>query len=153
MLPLVGDLAPPHRRATSLSIVTSGLLLGLLIARLLSGVVTNFTSWRTVYWLALGLQYFIFVLLWFTMPDYPSTNPGGLNYFRILWSILTISFASPVIVQSCLVGFFTSTTFTSYWTTLTFLLASPPYNYSSLVIGLFALIGIGSMSFGPPYSR
>ena len=33
MLPLVGDLAPPHRRATALSIVVSGLLLGILIAR------------------------------------------------------------------------------------------------------------------------
>ena len=44
-------------------------------------------------------------------------------------------------------------TFTSYWTTLTFLLSSPPYNYSNLVIGLFALIGILGMCFGPPYSR
>jgi MFS family permease len=43
MLPLVGDLAPPNKRAASLSIVTSGLLLGMLIARLLSGVLTNFT--------------------------------------------------------------------------------------------------------------
>lgn len=43
MLPLVGDLAPPSKRAASLSIVTSGLLLGMLIARLLSGVLTNFT--------------------------------------------------------------------------------------------------------------
>ncbi|MCJ1312348.1 hypothetical protein MMC25_006022 [Agyrium rufum] len=153
MLPLVGDLAPPHRRATSLSIVVSGMLFGMLIARLLSGTITNFVSWRIVYWLAFGLQYLILIMLWFFMPDYPSTNPGGLNYFKILWSIITITFESPLLVQACLVGFFTSSIFTSYWTTLTFLLASPPYNYSNLVIGLFALIGIGSMCFGPPYSR
>ena len=59
----------------------------------------------------------------------------------------------PVLVQACLVGFFTSSTFTSYWTTLTFLLSSPPYDYSTLVIGLFALIGILAMCFGPLYSR
>lgn len=51
MLPLVGDLAPPHRRASSLSIVVSGLALGMLIARLLSGILANFTSWRNIYWL------------------------------------------------------------------------------------------------------
>lgn len=153
MLPLVGDLAPANRRATALSIVVSGLLLGILIARLLAGVVTEYTSWRTIYWLAFALQSLILILLWFFLPDYPSTNPGGLNYFKMLWSIITMIFKHPVLVQACLVGLCTSSTFTSYWTTLTFLLSSPPYNFSPLYIGLFALIGIFAMCFGPPYSR
>ena len=59
VLPLVGELAPPHRRATALSIVVSALLLGILIARILSGVVTYYTSWRNIYWLACGLQYLV----------------------------------------------------------------------------------------------
>ncbi|KAG9961878.1 MFS general substrate transporter, partial [Aureobasidium melanogenum] len=153
MLPLVGDLAPPSKRAASLSIVTSGLLLGMLIARLLSGVLTNFTSWRNIYWLALGLQYVIFALLWLFMPDYPSTNPDGINYFKILWSILEMLFKEPVLVQACFITFFTAATFTCFWTTLTFLLAGAPYHYDSLTIGLFALIGIASMLIGPFWAK
>ncbi|CZR60841.1 related to dityrosine transporter [Phialocephala subalpina] len=153
MLPLVGDLAPLHRRATALSIVVSGLLLGMLIARLLSGILTQYTSWRSIYWFSLGVQYLILVLLFLFMPDYPSTNPGGLNYFMMLWSIVKMLFKYPLLVQACLVGFCVSSIFTSYWTTLTFLLSSPPYNYNSVTIGLFALIGIGAMCFGPPYSK
>lgn len=153
VLPLVGELAPAHRRATALSIVVSGLLLGILVARVLSGIVTNFTSWRNIYWLSCGLQYSIFGMLWLYMPDYPSTNPEGINYFRVLWSIVTLVFQEPVLVQACLTGGFTSMTFTSFWTTLTFLLSASPYNYSPLTIGLFALIGILGMCFGPPYSR
>ncbi|KAL9094777.1 MAG: hypothetical protein Q9165_003048 [Trypethelium subeluteriae] len=153
MLPLVGDLAPPHRRAAALSIVVAGFMLGILVARVISGTITNYISWRVVYWLSLGLQYFIFVLLWLFMPDYPSTNPDGMNYFRMLFSILQILWKSPVLVQSCIIGFFTSAPFTAYWTTLTFLLASPPYQYSSLVIGLFALIGIAAMLLSPFYAR
>lgn len=153
MLPLVGDLAPPHRRATSLSIVVSGNLLGILLARILSGVVTQYTSWRNIYWLALGLQYLIFALLWLFMPDYPSTNPQGINYFRILWSIVRLSPKHPVLVQASLISLLLSATFTSYWTTLTFLLAGPPYTYTPLVIGLFALIGIGAMTLGPIYAK
>jgi len=153
MLPLVGDLAPPRKRAAALSIVVSGLLLGMLIARLLSGILTNYTSWRTIYWLSLGLQYAILFLLWLFMPDYPSTNPGGLNYFKMLWSIVEMCYKHPVLVQSCIVSFFTAATFTNFWTTLTFLLSSPPYDYSSLVIGLFALIGIASMCAGPLWAR
>jgi predicted MFS family arabinose efflux permease len=153
MLPLVGDLAPPNRRATALSIVVSGFILGILIARVLSGTITNFTSWRNIYWMSCGLQYLIFGLLWMFMPDYPSKNPEGLNYFKMLWSIFPILFRNPVLVQACLVSFFNSATFTSFWTTLTFLLAGEPYHYSPLVIGLFGLIGIGAMFFGPLYAR
>ncbi|KAI9798175.1 MAG: hypothetical protein M1833_004924 [Piccolia ochrophora] len=153
MLPLVGDLAPLERRATALSIVVSGLLLGLLVARVLSGVVTEYTDWRNIYWLSLGLQYLILGLLWLFMPDYPSTNPGGLNYFRMLWSIVQMVFQYPILVQACLVGCFTSTAFTSYWTTLTFLLSEPPYSYGPVIVGLFALIGMATLSIGPVYSR
>lgn len=153
MLPLVGDLAPPHKRATALSIVVCGLTLGILVARVLSGTMTNFVSWRYVYWMSFGLQYAIFFLLWAFMPDYPSTNPGGLNYFKLLWSIIVMIPKQPLLVQAMLISFFTSATFTSFWTTLTFLLAGPPYHYEPLIIGLFALIGIAVMVFAPLYAK
>ncbi|KAF1351629.1 MFS general substrate transporter, partial [Lizonia empirigonia] len=152
MLPLVGDLAPPNRRAAALSIVVSGLMLGVLIARVLSGTISNFVTWRAVYWLALGLQYLIFILLWLFMPDYPATNPG-MNYFRILWDILLMIPRHPVLVQACLAGMLCSAPFTSFWTTLTFLLAGTPYHYSSLTIGLFGLIGIAGMLISPIWAR
>lgn len=152
MLPLVGDLAPPSRRAAALSIVVSGLMLGVLVARVLSGTISNYTTWRAVYWMALALQYTIFVLLWLFMPDYPATN-RGMNYFRILFDIVKMPRKHPVLVQACLTGLFTSAPFTSFWTTLTFLLAGKPFHYSSLTIGLFGLIGIAGMLISPIYAR
>jgi predicted MFS family arabinose efflux permease len=137
MLPLVGDIAPVHKRATSLAIVVSGMLLGMLIARLLSGIVAQYIGWRYIYWIAFALQYLILILLWLFMPDYPATNPGvsiWRKYPWLLWDIVKLAFKYPVIIQSCLIGLFTSTVFTSYWTTLTFLLAGSPYHYSSVII-------------------
>jgi predicted MFS family arabinose efflux permease len=117
MLPLVGDLAPPHRRASALAIVVSGLLLGMLVARLLSGVVAEFVGWRCIYWISFGLQYLILILLWLFMPDYPSTNPDAKlvrGYPMLLWDIVRFTFRYPVLMQACLIGFFTSSTFTRY---------------------------------------
>ena len=153
MLPLVGDLAPLHRRASSISLVVSGLALGMMVARLLSGIVANYTDWRNIYWFGFGAQYLTLALLYVFLPDYPSKNPDGLNYFRMLWSILRILVTEPLLVQACLITFLISAVFTSYWTTLSFLLSSPPYNYSSVAIGLFGLIGILTVSFAPVYSR
>ncbi|KAL4869874.1 hypothetical protein BDV12DRAFT_195882 [Aspergillus spectabilis] len=152
MLPLVGDLAPPARRATALSIVASGLVLGLLFARLLSGIIAESSHWRTVYWLSLGVQYLIFALLYLFMPDYPSTNTD-MSYFKILSSILVLYTKHPVLVQATVMGFLGSSTFTSFWTTLTFLLSGEPYEYSTLTIGLFSIAGLTPMIFTPLYSR
>ncbi|OTA90391.1 hypothetical protein M434DRAFT_78029 [Hypoxylon sp. CO27-5] len=152
MLPLVGDLAPAHRRASSLSVVVSGLALGLLIARVLSGIVANFTSWRNIYWLAFGAQYLTLILLFFFLPDYPTKNKG-LNYFKVLWGMAVMVVTEPLLAQACIIGFFLSAAFTSFWTTLTFLLASPPYEYSSLEIGCFAFIGIVVVALAPVWSR
>ncbi|KAF2761142.1 MFS general substrate transporter [Pseudovirgaria hyperparasitica] len=152
MVPLVGDLAPPHRRAAAISIVVSGLVLGLVLARVIAGTITNWVSWRYVYWMSLGLQYLIFILLWLFMPDYPSSNPQGLNYFKMLLGIPWL-FRYPVLAQASIVSFFAAATYTNYWTTLSFLLAGPPYHYSSLVIGLFGLISIAGMLLVPVYAR
>ncbi|KAJ5895075.1 hypothetical protein N7495_006766 [Penicillium taxi] len=151
MLPLVGDLAPANRRATALSIVSSGLVLGLLFARLLSGIVAQYSTWRTIYWLALALQYTIVFLLWLFMPDYPQTNKG-LSYPRMLVSIVRYLFTEPVLVQAASMNFFLSATFTSFWTTLTFLL-SGRYNYSTITIGLYSLAGLTPMIMGPFFGR
>ncbi|RMZ85342.1 hypothetical protein DV737_g868, partial [Chaetothyriales sp. CBS 132003] len=153
MLPLVAELAPPEKRAFSLSIVVSGNLLGIVLARILSGVVTNYTYWRNIYWIALGLNYGIWLMLWLFMPDYPSANPNGLNYISMLWSILVMCKRHPVLVYAGIVSYCNSAAFMSYWTTLTFLLAGSPYHYNSVYIGLFALIGIAAMLLGPVYAK
>ncbi|KAL2867387.1 MFS transporter [Aspergillus lucknowensis] len=152
MLPLVGDLAPPARRATAISIVSSGLVLGLLFARLLSGIIAERSHWRNIYYLSLGLQYLIFALLWLFMPDYPSTNTD-ISYFKILYSIIGLFFKHPILVQATIMGILCSSAFTSFWTTLTFLLSGDPYHYSTLTIGLFSIAGLTPMTFTPIYSR
>lgn len=149
MLPLVGELAPPRRRGAMIGTVFSGLFTGVLIARILSGVVTQFTGWRTIYFTGLGLQYALFTLLFLFLPDYPSMNPDGVSYGRILWTIITIPTRQPVLVQMSVISFLTSAVFISFWTTLTFLLASPPFSLSPVPIGLFALIGIPPFFLNP----
>lgn len=125
----------------------------MLIARILSGVVTEFVGWRIIYWISLGLQGLVFVLLWLFMPDYPATNSGSISYFRSLYSLPQLIVRHPVLVQSSLMGMFVSAIFTMYWTTLVFLLSASPYNYNSMVIGLFGLIGIAGICLGPLSGR
>ncbi|KAK3897602.1 major facilitator superfamily domain-containing protein [Staphylotrichum tortipilum] len=152
MLPLVGELAPPHRRASSLAVVVSGLSLGILAARTLSGILAAYTHWRNIYWLGFGLQWLVVGSLWVWLPDYPSKNPGG-GYGGMLAGVGGLMVREPLLVQASAVAFLLSAVFTSFWTTLSFLLASPPFGYGSVVIGLFGLIGVVVIFAAPVYSR
>ncbi|KAF8633765.1 hypothetical protein AX15_001271 [Amanita polypyramis BW_CC] len=152
VLPLAAELAPPERRATAISVVLSGLLFGILMARVLSGIIAQFTSWRVVYYMAIGLQYFLLVGCYFIIPDYPSKNKG-LTYCDILLSMAKFAVTEPLLIQSCLVCITSSACFSSFWVTLTFLLAEPPYNYSTVVIGLFGLLGMAGVAMSPVVGR
>ncbi|KAI0505895.1 major facilitator superfamily domain-containing protein [Xylaria bambusicola] len=151
MFPLTVQYAPPRHKATMTSVVMSGVVLGILIARLISGIITQYTSWRTVYWLSFGLQALIFILLFFFLKDYPVARPGT-SYPAILWRIVKLPFLSPVLTQMSLVAFLSMGMFTSFWTTLTFQLAEV-FKLSTLAIGLFALGGISPVFLNPVVSR
>ncbi|KAK0210142.1 MFS superfamily [Desarmillaria ectypa] len=152
LMPLAVDLALPQRRASALSIVLAGLLFGILIARVLSGVIGEFTSWRVVYYLAVGVQYFLVLGTYFVVPDYPAKN-AHLTYWHILQTMAKFAVTEPLLIQACLISIGSSASFTNFWVTLTFLLGGDPYNYSTLVIGLFGLIGMFAVAMGPILGR
>ncbi|KAJ7745539.1 MFS superfamily [Mycena maculata] len=155
MQPLAADLAPPERRATAISVVISGLLLGVLIARVVAGVLGQFASWRTVYYFGIGVQAVALFGCYLVIPDYPAKKNAGsdLTYLRILWTMAKFAVTEPALIQACLINFATSAGFTSFWVTLTFLLGGPLYNYSTLDIGLFGLVGMLGVLLGPLMGR
>ena len=157
-LVLVAELSTPEKRAVNISIVAAGPTFGILLARILSGIVADYTSWRNVYWLSLALQILMLILLWFFMPDYPTTSAKTFKevaryYPKLLWHILRLLTRHPVLVQASLLSFLTFFAVASYWTTITFLLSEAPYHYSTSAIGLFGLIGAVTMALGPLYSQ
>jgi len=140
LLPLAADLARPEKRALAFSVVMSGLLLGLLFARVVAGQIAQHASVSVVYYMSFGLLTLVFNLLYWTVPDYPAKNPH-LTYFAIIKSMLYYAVTEPVLVQSCLIGGLCSAVFATFWLSLTFVLGDL-YGYPSGTIGLFALVGI-----------
>lgn len=130
LVPLAADLAPPGKRGFAYSIVLAGMIAGQLLARVLAGVIAEFTSWRVVYYVAIGAQYFIVSMCYFIIPDYPAKNKD-MTYRHILRTMLKFAFTEPLMVQIEFMAIATSACFANYWVTLTFLLGGPPYHYST----------------------
>lgn len=139
LVPFAATLAAPHERGKAVGTVMSGLLLGILLARTAAGALADVGSWRTVYWVAAILMLCMSAVLWRVLPRYQS--PTAMSYPRLLGSILRMFVEEPLFRARSLIGGLLFAAFSMLWTPLTFLLASPPYEYSNTTIGLFGLAG------------
>ncbi|KAK7057734.1 MFS DHA1 protein [Favolaschia claudopus] len=152
LIPLTADLAPANRRATFIAIVLSGLLTGVLLARVLSGIIAQYTTYRDIYWMGCGGQFALAIVLYLITPDVPVKN-ADLSYFQIMKTMAKFAVTEPALVQGCLIFFCSAALFAGFWVTLTFLLDGSPYHYSTLVIGLFGLLGIAGIAMSPIIGR
>ncbi len=141
LVPFAAHLAEPSERGRVVGIVMSGLLIGILAARTVSGVVGEYLGWRAMYLAAAAVM----VVLGLALKELlPKSQPEGLgvSYLGLLRSIGGLMREEPVLRQSCLFGAMGFGAFSAFWTTLAFHLVGPPFHYSTGAIGLFGLVGI-----------
>lgn len=124
LIPMAASLAKPHQRGKSVGIIMSGLLLGILLARTISGAVAMVGGWRTIYWVAFALLIILIIVLAIKLPRYH--QKANLNYFQLLFSIGRLFFGTPVLAVRALLGALSFANFALLWTAMAFLLASPP---------------------------
>ncbi|EMK2703567.1 MFS transporter [Providencia rettgeri] len=139
LIPLAASIAKPHQRGKAVGIIMSGLLLGILLARTVSGDVAMVGGWRAIYWVAFALLILLMIVLAIKLPRYHQKT--NLNYFQLLGSIGRLFFGTPVLAVRASLGALSFANFGLLWTAMAFLLASPPFNYSEGTIGLFGLVG------------
>src|SRR3984885_4842881 len=63
IVPFAAELAEPNRRGTTIGIVMSGLLCGILLGRVLAGAVGDHYGWRAMFWLGFFLAVAVGLLL------------------------------------------------------------------------------------------
>ncbi|OXU38588.1 MFS transporter [Enterobacter cloacae] len=139
LVPLAATLAAPEKRGKVVGTIMSGLLLGILLARTVAGLLVSLGGWRTVYWVASVLMVVMALALWRGLPKVKQEN--HLNYPQLLASVFSLFTRDKLLRTRALLGCFTFANFSILWTSMAFLLAAPPFNYSEGVIGLFGLAG------------
>ena len=140
MVPLAAQLAEPQSRGKVVGTVMSGLLIGILLARTVSGFVGAALGWREMYWLAATIMAGLAVIMSKKLPySRPASNTA---YLQLMRSLLSIARSQPVLREAAIIGAACFGAFSAFWSTLVFLLAQQPYHYGSEVAGLFGLVGV-----------
>jgi len=146
ILPLAAQLADPEKRGKTIGTVMSGLVLGILLSRTVSGLIGAAYGWRTVYWIAAVV---CSLLLFIMAIRFPKSKPSFKGtYGELMRSLLTL-LPEPVLQEACMINALTFGTFGAFWTTMVLYLSGAPFYYNSGQIGLFGLAGVAGALAAP----
>lgn len=140
LVPLAASLAAPFERGRVVGTVMSGLLIGILLARVVSGMIGALFGWRVVYWSAAILMIVLALVLRFFLPA--DRQRSTMSYGQLLRSLGSLLRTEPVLREAGIFYALSFGAFSAFWVTLTFFLQTPPYHYDSAVAGLFGLVGV-----------
>lgn len=132
-------LAAPQRRGQVVGTVTSGIVLGILLARFISGTIADLAGWRVVYLTAAGLMLLLACLLGKVMPSTAPRRPTP-TYLSLLQSVFRLFFTEPQLRKRGLFALLIFAAFSMLWTSMVMPLSAMSLSHTQ--IGLFGLAGI-----------
>ncbi|HCD7606185.1 TPA: MFS transporter, partial [Klebsiella michiganensis] len=126
----------------------SGVFIGLLLARVFSGSISDLFGWRGVYILAALLMLGIALPLWRRLPVLAAA-PNPLSYPRLLISMLALLRQEKVLQVRGVLALLMFAAFNIFWSALVLPLSAPPFRFSHTEIGALGLVGvIGALAAG-----
>ena len=140
LLPFAADLAEPGVRGHVLGRMMTGLLIGVLLSRTVSGYISEFASWETAYWVAAGVMVFFAALLLVVLPQ--EGKRPQVPYGHLVTDSLRLLNTMPELRRRAWLGAMAFGSFSILWSTLAFLLTEPKFDYGTGAIGLFGLLGL-----------
>jgi predicted MFS family arabinose efflux permease len=147
ILPLAASLSAPEERGKVVGTIMSGLLVGILLSRTLSGFIGDTLGWRAMFWIASGLCLVLFFII---KKQFPYNKPvfNG-SYKQLIGSLFTLIKEQPLLREATLINVFSFAQFGAFWTTMVLLLSEEPFNFTSTTIGLFGIIGASGALAAP----
>ena len=150
ILPMAASL-DKHRRGKTVGIIFTGILIGILAARVFSGYITAWLGWRYVYGISAIMVFISAICIHYSLPNVLPQFTG--NYAKLLQSTLQQIKRFALLRRTALLGALVFGVFCSFWTTLTFYLSGAPFNYTTGTIGLFGILAIGGAMLAPVFGK
>ena len=138
--------AAPHEQGRVVGAAQSGVFIGLLLARVFAGAVSDLAGWRGVYLAAAALMLAIALPLWRRSPALAVAKPS-MRYPELIASMLTLLRREKTLQIRGMLALLMFAAFNIFWSALVLPLSAPPHNYSHTAIGALGLVGaIGALA-------
>lgn len=146
IVPAAAILAPEGKQGKTVGTVMTGLLLGILLSRTVSGIVGEAFGWRVMYQLAAACIALIGVVMWAVLPRFAIHST--LSYPALMRSMAHLWRRYPALRRAALAQGFLSIAFSAFWSTLAVMLLER-YQLGSAVAGGFGIAGAAGALAAP----
>ncbi|RZT38376.1 MFS transporter [Cupriavidus agavae] len=151
LVPFAAHLAPEHARGRAVGNVTSGLLMGIMLARPVSSLVSDAFGWHTIFAISAVAMVLLGVVL---ARKLPRRQPApGVHYIAMLGSMVHLLRTEPVLRRRAAYQASMFGVFSLFWTTTPLYLAGPAFQMSQTGIAIFALVGVAGAVAAPMAGR
>ncbi|MEU9350944.1 MFS transporter [Streptomyces griseoloalbus] len=134
------SVSPPGERGRTIGVVTSGVVVGILGARVVTGALAELWGWRSVYAVLAALSLALAALVMTALPadERPRTTIG---YGQALASLGSL-FTERAFLTRGVIAFFLFASFGTLWSGFSLPLADAPWELTESQIGLFGIAGL-----------
>lgn len=147
ILPMAANLSSDEKRGETIGIIMSGLLVGILASRSISGSIGFLWGWRTMYFIAAGICSLLLLLMAKRFPlSMPSFKGTYQELMSSMWHYVK---TQPVLREASIINFLAFSILSAFWTTMVLFLANPPFSFQTLQIGLFGIAGAAGALAAP----
>jgi len=151
LIPYAAHLAPEAARGRVVGDVTTGLMIGIMLARPASSFITSISSWHVVYIFSGTVMVVLAIVLFCALPR--RTPKAQVGYGALLVSMGVLVMTTPILRRRALYQAFLFGAFSLFWTTIPLLLAGPEFHMTQRGIALFALAGVAGAVAAPIAGR
>ena len=146
-VPAAATLAPAAHRGKLVGTVMTGLLLGILMSRALSGMAAAQFGWRAMFVLAAVAVAGIGVATWRSLPAFAADR--GLDYAALIRSLADLWRNHPALRRAAIAQGLLGLGFSAFWSTLAVMLHGAPFHLGSAAAGAFGLAGAAGALAAP----
>ena len=151
IVPAAATLAPEARRGKVVGTVMTGLLLGILLSRVVSGFVAERYGWRVVFLIASVSIALIGGAMWRGLPRFAATTQ--MRYRALLGSLGQLWRRHGELRRAALAQGLLAVGFSAFWSTLAVMLHGAPFHLGSSAAGAFGLAGAAGALAAPIAGR
>lgn len=141
LVAFAATMASPTERGRVVGIVTSGIVIGILLARTFAGLLTDLTGWRSVYLVSAALM-FVMVCMFLKVLPKVEREVKSLPYHQLIKSVFTLFMQERTLRIRSVLAMLIFADFSILWTSLVLPFSAPPLALSHSVIGAFGLVGV-----------
>ncbi|MGG3282175.1 MFS transporter [Paenibacillus solani] len=134
-------IAAPAEQGRVVGTVTSGIVIGILLARTVAGVLKDLAGWRSVYLASAALMLLVIYALYKALPNVKHEDKS-ISYPQLLKSVLMLFVQERLLRIRAVLAMLIFTVFSILWTPLVLPLSAPPLSLSHTAIGAFGLVGV-----------